>query len=101
MKKKFLKNRELLLGGRHLTFCVDIGAGLCYTIIVPKGTEREEEKMKRYCVRVEYSGFKKVWVEAEDADEAMDLASDEVDGMLPGSYDIDDVDICKMEDVDE
>ena len=101
MKKKILKNRELLLGGRHLTFCVDIRAGLCYTIIVPKETEREEEKMKRYCVRVEYSGFKKVWVEAEDADEAMDLASDEVDGMLPGSYDIDDVDICKTEDVDE
>ena len=101
MKKKILKNRELLLGGRHLTFCVDIGVRLCYTIIVPKGTEREEEKMKRYCVRVEYSGFKKVWVEAEDADEAMDLASDEVDGMLPGSYDIDDVDICKMEDDDE
>ena len=101
MKKKFLKNRELLLGGRHLTLCVDIRVLLCYTIIVPKGAEREEEKMKRYCVRVEYSGFKKVWVEAEDADEAMDLASDEVDGMLPGSYDIDDVDICKMEDVDE
>lgn len=144
MKKKILKNRELLLGGRHLTFCVDIEVRLCYTIIVPKGTEREEEKMramgivrrlddlgrlvipkeirralgwkecepielyvdkknrtvvlkkyeteeegrgmKRYCVRVEYSGFKKVWVEAEDADEAMDLASDEVDGMLPGSH---------------
>ena len=46
MKKKILKNRELLLGGRHLTFCVDIRAGLCYTIIVPKGTEREEEKMR-------------------------------------------------------
>lgn len=101
MKKKFLKNRELLLGDRHLTFCVDIVVRLCYTIVVPKGTEREEEKMKRYCVRVEYSGFKRVWVEAEDADEAMDLASDEVDGMLPGSYDIDDVDICKMEDIDE
>lgn len=57
--------------------------------------------MKRYLVRVEYSGFEKVWVEAEDADEAMDLASDEVDGMLPGSYDIDNVDICKTEDVDE
>lgn len=46
MKKKILKNRELLLGGRHLTFCVDIGVRLCYTIIVPKGTEREEEKMR-------------------------------------------------------
>lgn len=46
MKKKFLKNRELLLGGRHLTFCVDIGVRLCYTIIVLKGTEREEEKMR-------------------------------------------------------
>ena len=46
MKKKFLKNRELLLGGRHLTFCIDIGMCLCYTIIVPKGTEREEEKMR-------------------------------------------------------
>lgn len=101
MKKKILKNRELLLGGRHLTFCVDIRVRLCYTIIAPKGTEREEEKMKRYCVRVEYSGFKKVWVEAEDADEAMDLASDEVDGMLPGSYDIDDVDICKTEEEEE
>lgn len=57
--------------------------------------------MKRYLVRVEYSGFEKVLVEAEDADEAMDLASDEVDGRLPGIFDIDDVDICKMEDVDE
>lgn len=57
--------------------------------------------MKRYLVRVEYSGFEEVWVEAEDADEAMDLASDEVDGMLSGIYDIDDVDICKTEDVDE
>lgn len=46
MKKKILKNRELLLGGRHLTFCIDIGVRLCYTIIVPKGTEREEEKMR-------------------------------------------------------
>lgn len=46
MKKKILKNRELLLGGRHLTFCVDIRVRLCYTIIVPKGTEREEEKMR-------------------------------------------------------
>lgn len=46
MKKKNLKNRELLLGGRHLTFCVDIGVRLCYTIIVLKGTEREEEKMR-------------------------------------------------------
>lgn len=57
--------------------------------------------MKRYLVRVEYSGFEEAWVEAEDADEAMDLASDEVDGMLSGIYDIDDVDICKTEDVDE
>lgn len=57
--------------------------------------------MKRYLVRVEYSGFEEVWVEAEDADEAMDLASDEVDDMLSGIYDIDDVDICKTEDVDE
>lgn len=57
--------------------------------------------MKRYLVCVEYSGFEKVWVEAEDADEAMDLASDEVDGRLPGVFDIDDVDICKTEDVDE
>ena len=31
----------------------------------------------------------------------MDLASDEVDGRLPGVFDIDDVDICKTEDVDE
>lgn len=46
MKKKFLKNRELSLGGRHLTFRVDTGVHLCYTIIVPKGTEREEEKMR-------------------------------------------------------
>lgn len=57
--------------------------------------------MKRYLVRVEYSGFEKVWVEAEDADEAMDLASDEVDGKLPGAFDIDDVEVCKVEDVDE
>ena len=35
-----------MLGGRHLTFCVDIGVRLCYTIIVLKGTEREEEKMR-------------------------------------------------------
>lgn len=57
--------------------------------------------MKRYLVRVEYSGFEKVWVEAEDADEAMDLASDEVDGRLPGIYDIDDVEICKVEEEEE
>lgn len=57
--------------------------------------------MKRYLVRVEYSGFEQVWVEADDADEAMDLASDEVDGKLPGIYDIDDVDICEVEDADE
>lgn len=57
--------------------------------------------MKKYLVRVEYSGFEKVWVEAEDANEAMDLASDEVDGMLPGSYDIDDVEICKVEEEEE
>lgn len=57
--------------------------------------------MKGYCVRVEYSGFTKVWVEAEDADEAKDLACDKVDYMLPGSYDIDDVDICETEDIDE
>lgn len=57
--------------------------------------------MKGYCVRITYSGFKKVWVEAEDADEAKDLACDEVDYMLPGSYNIDDVDICETEDIDE
>ena len=56
--------------------------------------------MKRYCVQVEYSGYEKVWVEAEDADEAMDLASDEVFDKLPGVYDIDDAYICKTEDVD-
>lgn len=46
MKKKFLKNRELLLGGRHLTFCVDIRVCLYYTTIVPKGTERKEREMR-------------------------------------------------------
>lgn len=35
--------------------------------------------MKRYCVRVEYSGFKKVWVEAEDEDEAQEIAIDRID----------------------
>ena len=57
--------------------------------------------MKKYLVRVEYSGFKKVWVEAEDVDEAMDLASDEVFDKLPGVYDIDDAYICKTEDVNQ
>lgn len=35
--------------------------------------------MKRYCVRVEYSGFKKVWVEAEDEDEAQNIVLDSID----------------------
>ena len=71
MKKKILKNRELLLGGRHLTFCVDIRVCLCYTIIVPKGTEREEEKMKEYTVEVAMSAWAKVIVIAQDEEEAV------------------------------
>lgn len=35
--------------------------------------------MKRYLVRVEYSGFEKVWVEAEDEDEAQEIAIDRID----------------------
>lgn len=79
MKKKFLKNRELLLGGRHLTFCVDIGVRLCYTIIVPKGTEREEEKMKEYTVEVEIRAWAKVSVVARNGEEAIEAACDMVD----------------------
>lgn len=47
--------------------------------------------MKRYCVRVEYSGFKKVWVEAEDEDEAMDLATDEVVAKIYDTVNLDDI----------
>ena len=79
MKKKFLKNRELLLGGRHLTFYVDIGVCLCYTIIVPKGTEREEEKMKEYLVEVALSAWAKVSVVARNEEEAIEAACDMVD----------------------
>ena len=79
MKKKFLKNRELLLGGRHLTFYVDIRVRLCYTIIVPKGTEREEEKMKEYTVEVEITAWAKVSVVARNEEEAIDAACDMVD----------------------
>ena len=79
MKKKFLKNRELLLGGRHLTFRVDIRVRLCYTIIVPKGTEREEEKMKEYTVEVAMSAWAKVIVIAQDEEEAVAKACNVVD----------------------
>lgn len=79
MKKKFLKNRELLLGGRHLTFCVDIGVRLCYTIIVPKGTEREEEKMKEYTVEVEIRAWARISVVAQNEEEAIEAACDMAD----------------------
>ena len=98
MKKKFLKNRELLLGGRHLTFCVDIRAGLCYTIIVPKGTEREEEKMKEYTVEVAMSAWAKVIVIAQDEEEAVAKAYDVVD--LDDVYDWE-IDAAEVEDDDE
>ena len=76
MKKKNLKNRELLLGGRHLTFCVDIGVRLCYTIIVLKGTEREEEKMKEYTVEVEIRAWAKASVVARNGEEAIEAVCD-------------------------
>ena len=98
MKKKFLKNRELLLGGRHLTFCVDIGVGLCYTIIVPKGTEREEEKMKEYTVEVAMLAWAKVIVIAQDEEEAVAKAYDVVD--LDDVYDWE-IDAAEVEDDDE
>lgn len=98
MKKKFLKNRELLLGGRHLTFCVDIGVLLCYTIIVPKGTEREEEKMKEYLVEVALSAWAKVIVIAQDEEEAVAKAYDVVD--LDDIYDWE-IDVAEVEDDDE
>lgn len=98
MKKKFLKNRELLLGGRHLTFCVDIGVRLCYTIIVPKGTEREEEKMKEYLVEVSMSAWAKVIVIAQDEEEAIAKAYDVVD--LDDVYDWE-IDAAEVEDDDE
>ena len=98
MKKKILKNRELLLGGRHLTFCVDIGVGLCYTIIVPKGTEREEEKMKEYTVEVAISAWAKVVVIAQDEEEAVAKAYDVVD--LDDVYDWE-IDAAEVEDDDE
>lgn len=98
MKKKFLKNRELLLGGRHLTFCVDIGVRLCYTIIVPKGTEREEEKMKEYTVEVAMSAWAKVIVIAQDEEEAVAKACNVVD--LDDVYDWE-IDAAEVEDDDE
>ena len=98
MKKEFLKNRELLLGGRHLTFCVDIGVLLCYTIIVPKGTEREEEKMKEYLVEVALSAWAKVIVIAQDEEEAVAKAYDVVD--LDDVYDWE-IDAAEVEDDDE
>ena len=98
MKKKFLKNRELSLGGRHLTFCVDIGMRLCYTIIVPKGTEREEEKMKEYTVEVAMSAWAKVIVIAQDEEEAVAKAYDVVD--LDDVYDWE-IDVAEVEDDDE
>lgn len=98
MKKKILKNRELLLGGRHLTFRVDIGVRLCYTIIVPKGTEREEEKMKEYLVEVAMSAWAKVIVIAQDEEEAVAKAYDVVD--LDDVYDWE-IDAAEVEDDDE
>lgn len=98
MKKKFLKNRELLLGGRHLTFRVDIGVRLCYTIIVPKGTEREEEKMKEYTVEVAMSAWAKVIVIAQDEEEAVAKAYNVVD--LDDVYDWE-IDAAEVEDDDE
>ena len=98
MKKKILKNRELLLGGRHLTFCVDIRAGLCYTIIVPKEIEREEEKMKEYLVEVALSAWAKVIVIAQDEEEAVAKAHDVVD--LDDVYDWE-IDAAEVEDDDE
>ena len=78
-EEKILKNRELLLGGRHLTFCVDIGVRLCYTIIVPKGTERRKKKMKEYTVEVEIRAWAKVSVVARNGEEAIEAACDMVD----------------------
>ena len=98
MKKKFLKNRELLLGGRHLTFYVDIRVRLCYTIIVPKGTEREEEKMKEYTVEVAMSAWAKAIVIAQDEEEAVAKAYDVVD--LDDVYDWE-IDAAEVEDDDE
>lgn len=98
MKKKILKNRELLLGGRHLTFYVDIRVRLCYTIIVPKGTEREEEKMKEYTVEVALSAWAKVIVIAQDEEEAVAKAYDVVD--LDDVYDWE-IDAAEVEDDDE
>lgn len=60
--------------------------------------------MKRYTVRVEVNGWQTIVVEAEDEEEAMDLASDEADEELSrihGIYDIDDAEIRNVEDVDE
>lgn len=98
MKKKFLKNRELLLGGRHLTFRVDIRVRLCYTVIVPKGTEREEEKMKEYTVEVAMSAWAKVIVIAQDEEEAVAKAYNVVD--LDDVYDWE-IDAAEVEDDDE
>ena len=98
MKKKILKNRELLLGGRHLTFYVDIRVRLCYTIIVPKGTVREEEKMKEYTVEVSMSAWAKVIVIAQDEEEAVAKAYDVVD--LDDVYDWE-IDAAEVEDDDE
>ena len=98
MKKKILKNRELLLGGRHLTFCVDIGVGLCYTIIVPKGTERRKKKMKEYTVEVAMSAWAKVIVIAQDEEEAVAKACNVVD--LDDVYDWE-IDAAEVEDDDE
>ena len=98
MKKEFLKNRELLLGGRHLTFRIDIRVWLCYTIIVPKGTEREEEKMEEYTVEVAMSAWAKVIVIAQDEEEAVAKACNVVD--LDDVYDWE-IDAAEVEDDDE
>ena len=98
MKKKFLKNRELLLGGRHLTFCVDIRVRLCYTIIVPKRNRKRERRMKEYTVEVAMSAWAKVIVIAQDEEEAVAKACNVVD--LDDVYDWE-IDAAEVEDDDE
>lgn len=53
--------------------------------------------MKKYLMRIE----EKVWVEANNEDEAWELVRNEVYDRLPGSFDIDDVEICKVEEEEE
>ena len=53
--------------------------------------------MKRYLMRIE----EKVWVEADDEDEAWEFVRNEVYDKMPGIFDIDDVEICKVEEEEE